>query len=174
MGNNHDVVVLVGRRGQRSVLIAAMLLACPRRLIVRSPMSKASQEHRRWNKSRTVIPERTIPDYDAPGQPWGARWARPHWFRCRQSALAFSRPLLQRRTDWPALDQSWGASCVHAMGLLRHTRPSSRSLNFWPMRRFECLPSGIRNHDTANFDSLIARLNGLTLDRCEPAGKQAA
>jgi hypothetical protein len=44
----------------------------------------------------------------------------------------------------------------------------------WPMRRFEYLPSGIRDRDAANFDRLVARLNGLELNRCEPATSEAA
>jgi hypothetical protein len=42
------------------------------------------------------------------------------------------------------------------------------------MQRFECAPSGIRNHEAVNFDSLVARLNGLTLDCCELGAEEAA
>jgi hypothetical protein len=53
----------------------------------------------------------------------------------------------------------------------RHER---RLLDWWPMRRFEYPPSGVRDRDAADVDDLLARLNGLTLDCCEPAAEQAA
>jgi hypothetical protein len=42
------------------------------------------------------------------------------------------------------------------------------------MQRFEYPPSGIRDRDAAKFDRLDARLNGFTLNYCEPATKEAA
>jgi hypothetical protein len=55
------------------------------------------------------------------------------------------------------------------------TVPGTRgSLDCWPMRRFEYPPSGVRDRDAANIDDLLARLNGLTLDCCEPAAEEAA
>jgi hypothetical protein len=56
----------------------------------------------------------------------------------------------------------------------RRSEKETRSLSFWPIRRFECPPPGIRDRDAANFDGLIGRLNGLTLNCCEPATEEAA
>jgi hypothetical protein len=54
-------------------------------------------------------------------------------------------------------------------------RPSQRgSLGIWPMQCFEYPPSGIRDRDAAKFDRLVARLNGFTLNCCEPTTKEAA
>ena len=49
----------------------------------------------------------------------------------------------------------------------------SHSLGF-PMQRFECPPTSFSDRDAANFDSLVARLNGLTLDGRELATEEAA
>jgi hypothetical protein len=42
------------------------------------------------------------------------------------------------------------------------------------MQRFKNPPSRIRDRDAANIDRLVARLNGLTLDCCEPAAEEPA
>jgi hypothetical protein len=41
------------------------------------------------------------------------------------------------------------------------------------MQCLECQPSGIGDHYAANFDRLVGRLNGLTLDCCELAAEDA-
>jgi hypothetical protein len=44
----------------------------------------------------------------------------------------------------------------------------------WSALVFECSPSGICDHDAADFDRLVASLNGLALDYCMRAAKEAA